>query len=81
MEKLKEALKNCKTNKQAYAAIKKAGYRIHQDKTAESGYFNIYLDEITRIYKARDGYKLQKWQRVKIQYSGIPTFFNNPSYF
>lgn len=81
MEKLKEALKNCKTNKQAYEAIKKAGYSIHQDKTSKSGYFNIWLDELTRIYKARDGYQLQTWQRVKMQYSGIPTFFSNPSYF
>ena len=81
MEKLKKALKSCRNNREAYAAIKKYGYTIHQDKTHESGYFNIWLDELTRIYKARDGYTLQKWQPVKMQYSGIPTFFNNPSYF
>ena len=81
MENLKKALESCKNNRQVYAAIKKAGYKIHQDKTTESGYLNIWLDELTHIYKARDGYKLQKWQRVKIQYSGIPTFFSNPSYF
>lgn len=74
---IKTALSKCKTDKQAIKAIHDAGYAIIRDDTAEMGCFSVWLDELTRVYKnPRKDYIFQKWQRVKLKYSGIPTFFS-----
>lgn len=71
----KTTIENCKSNKQVLQAIKKYGYTITRDTSNDLGVFSVWLDDTTRIYKSSRGYVLQKWQKVQIKYSGIPTFF------
>ena len=77
MDKLRELLRDCKTDKQARSAIGKAGYKIVRDDTADIGSFSVWIDNRTRIYKTHltREYILQKWHKVKVSYSGIPVFF------
>ena len=75
MENLKAALTKCRSDKQAREAIRRAGYSIIRDDTADIGSFSVWLDDTTRIYKSRKEYILQKWQAVEFKYSGIPVFF------
>lgn len=83
MENLKKALESCRTDKAARETIKKYGYKIIKDNTKELNSFSVWIDETTRIYKPHreKRYILQKWQKIKIQYSGTPTFFSTNSYF
>lgn len=71
----KTTIENCKSNKQVLQAIKKYGYTITRDTSNDLGVFSVWLNDTTRIYKSRRGYVLQKWQKVQVKYSGIPTFF------
>lgn len=82
IESLKPIIAACKSDKQVLTAIKKAGYTVVKDDTQELGSFSIWIDDLTRIYKKRNKeYVLQTWQKVKMEYSGIPTFFATNSYF
>ena len=78
--KLKEGLANCKTDKQVLALLKKLKLTIHEDKTAEYGYLNLWLDEQTRVYgrgKSK-GYKLQLWNKTTEKIIGkreVPTCY------
>lgn len=75
--KLKDTLKTCKTDKQVLKAIADTGLKVAKDDTSEIGSFSVWLDDTTRIYKTlRKEYILQKWERVQVKYSGIPTFFS-----
>jgi hypothetical protein len=75
--KLKNTLATCKTDKQALKAIKDNGFKVVKDDSIELGSFSVWLDDTTRIYKTlRKEYILQKWERVQVKYSGIPTFFS-----
>jgi len=75
--KLKNTLTTCKTDKQALKAIKDNGFKVVKDDSIEIGSFSVWLDDTTRIYKTlRKEYILQKWERVQVKYSGIPTFFS-----
>ena len=81
-KKLIKALEGCRNDKQALKAIAEAGYKIFEDKREESGYFNLYIEPLTRIYRnPRGEYILQHWQKIKLEYSGAPMFSSNPSYF
>jgi hypothetical protein len=75
--KLKNTLATCKTDKQALKAITDNGFKVVKDDSIELGSFSVWLDDTTRIYKTlRKEYILQKWERVQVKYSGIPTFFS-----
>lgn len=76
-------LKNCRTDKQALKAIENAGYKITKDDTKELNSFSVWISDKVRIYKRYKShdYILQKWHKVKMEYSGIPTFFSTNSYF
>ena len=75
--KLKNTLATCKTDKQALKAIKDNGFKVAKDDSIKLGSFSVWLDDTTRIYKTlRKEYILQKWERVQVKYSGIPTFFS-----
>ena len=55
-------------------------------RDAKSDYFNIKIkhnDIIIRIYKPYRSKKFecQKMQKITLNYSGIPTFFDTKSYF
>lgn len=72
---------NCKTDKQVLSALK--NYTI-ENASEEYGYFNIRIhtkEGYTRVYKKGKQYIVQTFTPCKMEYSGIPTFFSNVSYF
>lgn len=80
--KIKEQIEQCKTKKQVIEILKKNNIQIVKDNSDEVGCFSVWLDDFTRIYKpVRGNMKVQKWRRVDMNYSGVPTFFSNNSYF
>ncbi len=82
MDKLENGVKTCTTDKQILTLIKSLGFEVVKDTTPDVNVFSIWLSDDIRIYKNRPKcYKLQKWQRVNVTYSGIPTFFATDSYF
>lgn len=76
--KIKEQIEQCKTKKQVIEILKKNNIQIVKDNSDEVGCFSVWLDDFTRIYKpVRGNMKVQKWRRVDMNYSGVPTFFSN----
>lgn len=80
VDKLKELLSACKTGKQVLKMLKDNGVEVYKDKTKSDGYFNIWLDDATRIYyvKATKSFKLQLWNRyeaVGVEKVTIPTCY------
>lgn len=68
---LRAGLKECKTDKQVLALLKKLGLKIVIDERQmwleETGkkYFDVRLDQLTRIHgTSKKGYKLQLWNRT-----------------
>ena len=80
---LKNKIENCTTEKQLKAVLKKSKLKITGDDTEEVGCFSIWVGENTRIYKPcrSKRFIVQKWTKTRFQYSGIPVFFENDSYF
>ena len=81
-ETLEELIINCKTDKQILKALDNAKVNYTND-TVDSNYFNLHLSNGMRIYKTpRKEYIVQNpMQKVKLEYSGIPTFFATNSIF
>lgn len=81
-EELIREIESYRTAKQVLKALEKNKIEVIRDDTDEVGCFSIWIDETTRIYKPiRSNMKVQKWQKTKVFWSGIPTFFGTPSYF
>lgn len=78
IDRLKELLSGCKTDRAARAVIEKLGYKIIRDNTKDHNTFDVWIDDLLRVYKpyGRKEYIVQKWERVTLKYSGIPTFFS-----
>ena len=76
-EEMVSKINQCSTGDQVRRVLKENGIRIIRDDSKEVGCFSIWVDEFTRIYKPYKSkfMKLQKWQKVNYQYSGIPVFF------
>ena len=75
-EKIKRQIEQCKTKKQVMEILKKNNIGIVRDDSDEVGCFSVWLDNFTRIYKPiKRNMKVQKWYKVTMKYSGIPTFF------
>lgn len=74
---IKNEIELCRTPKQVYNVLKKYGRKIQRDDSDDVGTFSIWIDDVTRIYKPhkRKTMSFQKWQKVQIKYSGVPTFF------
>ena len=81
-ENLEVLIKNCKTDKQILKILDNAKVKYTND-TIESNYFNLHLSNGMRIYKTpRKDYVVQNpMQKVKLEYSDIPTFFATNSIF
>lgn len=80
--KIKEQIEQCKTKRQVMEILKKNNIQVVRDNSDEVGCFSVWLDDFTRIYKpVRGNMKVQKWRKVDMNYSGVPTFFSNNSYF
>jgi len=80
--KIKEQIEQCKTKRQVIEILKKNNIQVVRDNSDEVGCFSVWLDDFTRIYKPVMGnMKVQKWRKVDMNYSGVPTFFSNNSYF
>ena len=77
MDNLKAKINQCRTKAQVLKVLKENDLQIIRDDSEEVGCFSVWIDDLTRIYKPhkREFMKLQKWQKVKLQYSGIPVFF------
>lgn len=77
MDSIRKEIDRCRTKAQVLKVLKENGLQIIRDDSKEVGCFSIWVDEFTRIYKPYKSkfMKLQKWQKVKYQYSGIPVFF------
>ena len=81
-ECLETLIKGCKTDIQILKTLDKSKVKYTND-TDESNYFNLHLSNGMRIYKTlRKEYVVQNpMQKVKLEYSGIPTFFATNSVF
>lgn len=79
---IKDQIERCKTKKQVMEILKKNDIRVIRDNSDEVGCFSIWIDELTRIYKpVKRNMKVQSWKKINMNYSGVPTFFQNDSYF
>ena len=75
---LKAKIETCKTGKQVMKILKANGIRVFRDDTEDmNGWFSIWLDDVTRIYKpyrhkgAPDTFmRVQKWERVRAERNG-----------
>jgi hypothetical protein len=82
-EKLKSIISKCKTDKQILNVLNSNDIS-YEDLTSEYSYFNIRIhqnDGYLRIYKNKKEYKVQSFSKVKMIYSGVPTFFSTNSSF
>lgn len=90
-KKLIEKIEKCTTEKQVRRVLAENKIRIVRDNTweyPEKPRFDVWIDELTRIYHpykraGKPAYmKVQKWQRGgKMTYSGAPMFSARDSYF
>lgn len=80
-ETLKKKIENCTTRKQLEKILEAEGLKITKD-TSTGKNLSVWINELTRIYKPYRSktLKIQTWEKVEFKYSGIPTFFSNPSY-
>ena len=82
-EYIEDLIKACRTEKQIINKLNKGKIEF-ENLSVASGYTNIRVynnDGYIRIYKSRDGIKVQTFTPCKMEYSGIPTFFATNSYF
>ena len=83
-EQMQNIIGTARTEKAIASALNKAGIYF-ENASAESGYINFRIRNSAghiRIYKnSRKEICLQQWKQVKLEYSGIPTFFATDSYF
>jgi len=81
-QSLETLIIKCKTDKQILKALDSKKVKYTND-TVDSNYFNLHLSNGMRIYKTpRKEYIVQNpMQKVKLEYSGIPTFFATNSIF
>lgn len=81
-QSLETLIIKCKTDKQILKALDSEKVKYTND-TVDSNYFNLHLSNGMRIYKTpRKEYIVQNpMQKVKLEYSGIPTFFSTNSIF
>ena len=77
-EALKNEIESCKTATQVKTVLRKNKLKIVKED-GHGKLFSIWIDDETRIYKPYKSktMKVQKWQKIKLEYSGIPTFFAN----
>lgn len=83
IETLKSIISNCKTDKQILNTLDNNNI-TYENVTNEYGYFNIRIPQnegYLRICKNKKEYMVQNFTKVKMVYSGIPTFFSSDSYF
>ena len=75
-EALKNEIESCKTATQVKTVLRKNKLKIVKED-GHGKLFSIWIDDETRIYKPYKSktMKVQKWQKIKLEYSGIPTFF------
>ena len=76
-ELVKKAIESCTTATQVRQILRANGIKIARDETKDSGYFNVWVDDVTRIYKPyhRKTMTVQVFQKFRAEYSGIPVFF------
>lgn len=77
MDNFKAEIENCRTAKQVDKILCKYGRRIIKDDSEEIGAYSVWISETERIYKPIRSKTMtyQLWNRIKMEYSGIPTFF------
>jgi hypothetical protein len=83
IETLKSIISNCKTDKQILNTLDNNSI-TYENVTNEYGYFNIRIPQnegYLRICKNKKEYMVQNFTKVKMVYSGIPTFFSTNSCF
>lgn len=70
-------IENCTTEKQVLNLLRRHNVSILRNDTEDAGYVTIWVDELTRIYQPHKSrtMKVQRFQKVKMEYSGIPVFF------
>lgn len=75
-DKERKALESCSTPAQVRKTLNRFKLHIIRDDTPEHGYFPVWIDDRTRIYKPHkaDRMKVQTWTPVKMFYSGAPMF-------
>lgn len=73
MEKFQKDVSMCRTQKQLLSVLGKYNKTI----VKQSGNDSFWLDDLTRVYKpyGRKHYVVQRWQKIQMEYSGIPVFF------
>lgn len=76
-DQIRKQIEACTTAAQVRKILKSNGIEVARDDSKDSGYFNIWLDEVTRIYKPyhRKTMTVQVFQKFRAEYSGIPVFF------
>lgn len=75
-DKIISEIESCKTAKQVNAVLKKHGLTIQKDTTTDCNCYSVWLDDTTRIYKPlHRNMTVQRFQKTKLEYSGIPVFF------
>ena len=75
-EEIKQQIEKCKTKKQVMEILKRNNIKIIRDNSDEVGCFSVWIDELTRIYKPMHrNMRVQTWQKVNMNYSGVPVFF------
>ena len=81
-ESLESLIINCKTDKQVLKVLDSNNI-LYSNDTINFRSFNLHLNNGMRIYKnTRKQYIVQNpFQKVKLEASGIPTFFSTNSYF
>ena len=81
-EYLEKIISDCKTDKQILKSLDNKKVKYTND-TESSNYFNLHLSNGMRIYKTtRKEYVVQNpMQKIKLEYSGTPTFFSTNSIF
>ena len=81
-ESLENLIANCKTDKQVLKILDSNNI-LYSNDTIDFGSFNLHLNNGMRIYKnTRKQYIVQNpFQKVKLEASGISTFFSTNSYF
>lgn len=83
IETLQSLISKCKTDKQILETLKQNNI-VFENVTSEYGYFNIRISQYEgylRICKNKKEYMIQNFSKVKMVYSGIPTFFGTNSNF
>lgn len=83
VQKIEKVIKGCKTEKQIKEALKRANIKYTLDRYANDFDAKITNGKsVIRIYKSyKGGFVVQSMRWVKMNYSGVPTFFATDSVF